>query len=169
MRKFALVCTMYTLSVVGLLVGCGLAKQDTLDGVRDQVDELERTNYELRCQVDMLTQRVHQLEQELIPPEPEKPMSVADRIRKVAKEEGYPYPEKLIKLAKCESSLNPKAKNVSRRERSYGVFQINLKAHRHITYEQATDVEWATRWSIGRIRKSGFRDWKICSRRMGLR
>ena len=168
MKKFAF--AFFGACGIGLLMfGCGLAKQTTVENMSVEVEELHAANMSLLLQVDMLSTRVHQLELACIPPpQPEKSLSVSDRIRQVAKEEGYPHPDKLIKLAKCESGLNPKAKLVNRRERSYGVFQINLKAHRHITYEQATDVEWATRWSIKQIRIRGFRDWKNCSRKMNL-
>jgi hypothetical protein len=34
--------------------------------------------------------------------------------------------KKAIRIAICESSLNPKAKNEKGRDRSYGIFQINI-------------------------------------------
>jgi len=167
MRNVTLIC------VFLVAFGYGCVKKTELDVVKNKVEQLEFENYKLSREVAFLSERLVQLEAMCAPePEPEvdlASMSVADRIRRVAKQEGYQYPEKLVRLAKCESGLNPHAKLVNRRERSYGVFQINLKAHRHITRAQATDVEWATRWSIERIRMQGFRDWKICSRKMRLR
>lgn len=47
----------------------------------------------------------------------------------------------------CESSLNPNAKNITPREQSYGVAQINLLAHKNITIAQATDPQFAIEWT----------------------
>lgn len=44
-----------------------------------------------------------------------------------------------------ESDLNPQAIRVTKRERSYGLFQINTKVHK-VTKRQALDPEWAAHW-----------------------
>jgi hypothetical protein len=43
----------------------------------------------------------------------------------------------------CESSWNRKAVHISKWEESYGLVQINLKAHPTITVEQAEDPDFA--------------------------
>lgn len=66
-------------------------------------------------------------------------------------------PKYLVKLAKCESSLNPtiqsKFQQSYGREQSFGLFQIHLKAHPHISVEQALDPVFNTTWAIEQIKK----------------
>jgi hypothetical protein len=57
----------------------------------------------------------------------------------------------LIRLAHCESTLNPAA--VGDYGNSLGLFQIFLKWHPDVTPEQALDVEFATRWTAKKIRQ----------------
>lgn len=57
----------------------------------------------------------------------------------------------LIRLAHCESSLNPEA--VGDNGNSYGLFQIFLKWHPDVTAEQARDIEFATKWTANKIRQ----------------
>lgn len=49
----------------------------------------------------------------------------------------------MTRIIACESSNNPNARNLTEVESSYGLVQINLKAHTNITIEQATDPEFA--------------------------
>jgi hypothetical protein len=56
----------------------------------------------------------------------------------------YNVSEKLItRIVMCESGGNPNANLHTSREDSWGVAQINLKAHPQITKEQAIDIEFA--------------------------
>lgn len=85
------------------------------------------------------------------------PIGVANKIIMTAVEEGFEDPEKLVRIAKAESSLNPKAKNP--KSSATGVFQI-LDMH-GLSKEDREDVVKATRWAIARIRKrGGYQDWK---------
>lgn len=67
--------------------------------------------------------------------------------------------KELYKTLFCESSLNPNAKNITPRERSYGVAQINLMAHKNITIEQATDPQFAIEWTAIQFAKGKQRMW----------
>lgn len=49
----------------------------------------------------------------------------------------------MTRIIKCESSFRPSATNITKWESSYGLVQINLKAHKNITIEQATDPDFA--------------------------
>ena len=66
-------------------------------------------------------------------------------------------PNYLVKLADCESSLNPKVQSKFMqsygREQSFGLFQIHLKAHKNITVQQALDPVFNTTWAIEQIKK----------------
>lgn len=169
MRKFT-----YTLFgfLICLAVSCSLHHTQT----SERITALEESNAQLESTIRVLEERVIQLE-ESVPSanetEPESmtpvPLSIKDRIRAVCVEEDFARCDDLIRLAECESSLNPRARNISRRERSYGLYQINRKAHPHVTIEQAQDVEWSTRWAIQRFRLQGWEDWQVCKRKKHLR
>ena len=67
-------------------------------------------------------------------------------ITRIAKEESVD-PDLALRVAKCESSFNPKAVNVNTDgSRDRGVFQINEKYHPEMTDELAFNVECATRF-----------------------
>lgn len=56
----------------------------------------------------------------------------------------YSVSEKLMTdIIMCESSMNPNAENITQREESFGLVQINRLAHPHITEEQAKEPEFA--------------------------
>lgn len=67
-----------------------------------------------------------------------------ETIRRIAKEENFKEVEILVRIAKCESGLKPKAKNP--KSTATGVFQI--LHHGNLTIEQREDVEWSTNWAI---------------------
>ncbi len=58
----------------------------------------------------------------------------------------------LKKIIWCESMFNTLAKNESDIEMSYGLVQINIKAHTHISYEQATDPDFAIKFLLEKNR-----------------
>lgn len=49
----------------------------------------------------------------------------------------------LFKVIKCESNFNQYAINDTPKEYSVGLSQLNLKAHKNITIEQAQDIDFA--------------------------
>jgi len=76
-------------------------------------------------------------------------------------------PDELLSIMKCESSLNPNAKNVNSRESSWGLVQINTLAH-DVTVKEATDQNFAIEF-LAKHWKDGKRSmWLNCSRKLGL-
>lgn len=56
----------------------------------------------------------------------------------------YAVPEKTIEaIVSCESSGNPYAHKLTKREDSWGLVQINLLAHPEITKEEAINPDFA--------------------------
>lgn len=84
-------------------------------------------------------------------------------IRRIAKEENFKWPDYLVKLAKCESLLDPKWHNtfgnypVGSIDR--GLFQINDYWHKEVTEAQALNPEWATHWTIKQINNGKQSEW----------
>jgi len=78
-----------------------------------------------------------------------------ETIVRVCKEEGFNDPELLINIAKCESGMNPKAKNKNSSAR--GLFQV-LDLH-GLTIEERENPETATRWAVKKIQAGGISAW----------
>lgn len=87
-----------------------------------------------------------------------KVLSVKETIEKYAEIYNVSY-EKMYRTAFCESSLNPNAINSTSREYSVGIAQINLKAHTHITVEQAKNVEFASEFMAKEFSRGNARIW----------
>jgi len=72
-------------------------------------------------------------------------------IQSKAEETGIPA-SLISAVIKQESGFNPNASNVNSKETSYGLGQINLKAHPEITKEQATDPGFAINFVANRLK-----------------
>lgn len=57
----------------------------------------------------------------------------------------------LEKIVFCESTYKVNAVNHTEREYSVGLVQINLKAHKDITYEQAVDPDFAIEFLVKNV------------------
>ena len=77
----------------------------------------------------------------------------------VAKEENFEDIENLLKLAQCESGFNPSSLNPTNNSYDRGTFQISRKWHPEVSDEQAYDIKYATRWTIGKIRAGQLKQW----------
>jgi len=89
---------------------------------------------------------------------------ITNLIEKIAKETGID-PKLAIRVAKCESGLNPKARLVnSPNSIDRGLFQINSYYHKEVTDEQADDPEFATKWFCNAV-KNGHLDWWKASKK----
>lgn len=78
----------------------------------------------------------------------------------------YGVDEELMhEIVKCESQYNTNAVNISPRERSYGLVQINTLAH-DIEISQATDPEFAIDFLAKNIKKGKAKQmWTVCYNR----
>ena len=95
--------------------------------------------------------------------EPEPALSVEQQIRNIAEREGFRWADYLVRLANCESRLDPLAEN---RQGNYpsnstdrGLFQINNYWHYEVSDKQAFDLEYATVWTIERINAGYQHEW----------
>lgn len=90
---------------------------------------------------------------------------VEAQIRAIAKEAGFKWPDYLVKLAKCESRLDPKAvnteNNVPSHSKDRGLFQISDHWHPEVSDKVAFDVRLATEWTMWRI-NSGYQHEWVC-------
>ena len=75
---------------------------------------------------------------------------VEGQIRQIAEECNFKWTDYLVRLAKCESGLNPKALGDGM-FKSRGIFQISKFYHPNISDECAYDVECATKFTIEKI------------------
>lgn len=72
--------------------------------------------------------------------------SITETMRYVAQQEMVD-PELCIRVARCESNLNPAARNMNKEGSvDRGLFQINNKYHPEVTDAQADDVIFATQF-----------------------
>ena len=63
------------------------------------------------------------------------------------------------KMIHCESTHNPKAVNINKWEESYGLVQINLKAHTNVSKEQALDPDFSVRFLARNLSEGKGRMW----------
>lgn len=63
------------------------------------------------------------------------------------------------KVINCESGFNPNAHNLTSREDSWGLVQINRLAHPHISVEQATNPSFAIEFLAENLSKNNGRIW----------
>lgn len=78
----------------------------------------------------------------------------------------YDVDEHLIsEIVQCESSFNLDATNITKKEKSYGLVQINTLVH-DVTIEQAKDPEFAIDFLAKNIKKGKADDmWVTCYRK----
>jgi len=85
--------------------------------------------------------------------------SVEQTIRKICIEEGVD-PEMAIRVARCESNLNPLAIHENAPDSiDRGLFQINSKYHPDITPEQAYDPVFSTRFFCKAFKNGNLNWW----------
>lgn len=90
----------------------------------------------------------------------EQTLSIEEIIKMVAIEESVD-PDLALRVAKCESSLNPKARNInSPTSIDRGLFQINNFYHPQVTDEQADDPIFATRFFCKAFKNGNLNWWK---------
>lgn len=91
--------------------------------------------------------------------DPESTASIETMIRFVCKSEGVDA-ELALKVAKCESALNPKATNTNTDGSiDRGLFQINSKWHPEVTEEQAFDPIFSTKFFCQAFKNGNLKWW----------
>ncbi len=86
--------------------------------------------------------------------------TIEQKIRRIAKEESVD-PDLAVKVATCESKLNPTARNYNSADSvDRGLFQINSKWHPEVTDAQADDPEYATRFFCKAFKEGNLSWWK---------
>lgn len=97
-------------------------------------------------------------------PEPSAPLSVEEQIREIANEHNFQWVDYLVKLAKCESRLDPFALNSNG---NYGIdrglFQINSKYHKEVNSACAFDIRCSVEWTIKQINEGKQSMW-VCDK-----
>lgn len=86
------------------------------------------------------------------------PESVKEYVGYVAQNEGVDV-STVLAIAKCESDFNKNALHSSEKEYSLGIFQINLKAHKDITEEQALNPFFNINWAIEQMAQGKWSMW----------
>lgn len=112
--------------------------------------------------------KIEHAEAVMKPTEPEKKdEDIRSLIIRIAQEENFNWPDYLVRLANCESRLDPKAKNDKNNKPAHsvdrGLFQINSYWHRDVTDTEAYNPEFATRWTIQKINEGKQHYW-VCDR-----
>lgn len=88
---------------------------------------------------------------------PTASLSIAERIRIIAAEQHFQWPDYLVKLAFCESKLDPLA--IGDQGNSRGLFQIHKRYHPEVSTLQAFNIEYATKWTINMINAGKQNQW----------
>lgn len=95
------------------------------------------------------------------------PAEVEARIRALAAEAGFRWPDYLVRLAKCESGLRADATNTRGNNPSWsvdrGVFQWNSYWQSGVSDECAFDIDCATKKTMEKINAGGQHIW-VCDR-----
>lgn len=95
-----------------------------------------------------------------------EPETVEEQIRRIAKEENFQWADWLVKIADCESKLNPLAVNgkgnkpVGSVDR--GLYMINDYWHKEISNECTFSVDCSTRFAI-KLTMSGRQKEFVCN------
>ena len=76
-------------------------------------------------------------------------------------------PDDMLAVAKCESSLNPRAVGDLHLGTSRGLFQIHRPSHPTITDEQAFDPDWSSEWAARQFAAGRSSMW-TCARKLGI-
>jgi hypothetical protein len=85
---------------------------------------------------------------------------VEKKIREIAKEE-IVDPDLAVRVAKCESNLNPLAVNINTdNSQDRGLFQINDKYHPEVSNIEAFDIEASTRFFCKAFKAGNIYWWK---------
>jgi hypothetical protein len=93
-----------------------------------------------------------------------EPKTVEEQIRAIAEKEcekrglaEYCIKD-ILSMAWVESRLNPNA--IGDGGKSHGILQIHLGYHKHVTVEQAQDIEFSIKWTLDRMTHYGYPEYR---------
>jgi len=86
---------------------------------------------------------------------------VEKQIRQIAENEGFEWPDYLVRLARCESKLDPNVRGDSGHSR--GLFQIHELYWPSVSDECAFSVECSTKWTMDMI-NAGYQHYWSCDK-----
>ena len=89
------------------------------------------------------------------------PATIIEKIIARSKEAGV-NPYVMTELFICESGLNPKARNLTKKEDSRGVAQINIIAHPEYDASRLYEVDYNLEMAFDILKKEGPGAWKNC-------
>ena len=98
--------------------------------------------------------------------EAQKPLETPEQIEMYIRAEAQKRSldaDLVVKVAKCESSLNARIRGDSGLSR--GIWQIFAPAHPTITDEQAFDVVWSTNWALDNMKAGKWNMWTCYNNR----
>lgn len=90
-------------------------------------------------------------------------ITVEQQIRNIAEEQNFKWVDYLIRLAYCESRLDPNAYNPTNNSHDRGIFQISRKWHPEVSDICAYDIRCSTEWTMQRINAGYQHEW-VCDR-----
>lgn len=88
-------------------------------------------------------------------------ITVEAEIRQIAQNEGFEWPDYLVRLATCESKLDPSARGDSGYSR--GLFQIHKLYWPSVSDEEADSILWSTKWTMDLI-NAGYQHYWSCDK-----
>lgn len=134
------------------LIGLNIYQKEYLKAANGHINAL-KTNLNTEIQkYDELQQKIDELIDD-----DTKVLSAEEQIIKIANEENFTQTDLLVKIAFCESSLNPLAVHYNKNGSSdYGIFQFNSI---HKFGEKPLDIEWATKKTIEWIKAGKLHAW----------
>lgn len=101
-----------------------------------------------------------QQERGQLPKTEKKNLTMEQRIRRIAGEHDFRWPGYLVRLARCESKMDPTATNSNGKYGTdRGLFQINNKYHPEVSDECAFSVRCATKWTMEMINNGEQHQW----------
>jgi len=119
---------------------------------------------EIKKEIKQVKEEVEEIKATIGQTDKEKKVEI--EIRKIAKEKNFKYPTYLVRLAYCESQLNPASINTEGNKpagsRDRGLFQWNSYHQKQMSDKCAFSTDCSTRATIDKINAGGQGIW-VCN------
>ena len=89
------------------------------------------------------------------------PATIIEKVMARSKEAGAD-PYKMVEIAICESRLNPNARNLTAKEDSRGIFQVNVVAHPNYDVLRLYEVDYNLMAAMQIWKNESYGAWKNC-------